>query len=90
LRTYKVPEAATFCTAFCSECGGVLPAAFNAIKIYLVPAGSVDTPLNVKPTVQIHTASKAPWAIINETIPQYPEMPPREQIFTLMFEKRES
>jgi hypothetical protein len=88
VKKYKVPDAKFYSTAFCGECGSVLPAAFDAAKIYLVPVGSIDTPLTAKPSVQIYVASKAPWAKLSDTIPQFPEMPPREQMFELMFEPR--
>jgi hypothetical protein len=90
LKTYKLPEAKFFNTCFCGNCGGVLPAFFEGAKIYLTPVGSIDTPLAAKPGVHIYVNNKAPWYAIHDTLPQFPDMPPREQMFALMFEPREA
>ncbi len=85
VRTFKVPEAQLFTTSFCATCGSLLPALFAGIKRYNVPLGSVDTPLNAKPQLHIYTQARAPWHTITDTLPQFDEMPPREQVKELMF-----
>jgi hypothetical protein len=85
LRTYKVPDAQLFTTTFCSRCGSLLPSLFEAIKRYNVPAGSLDRALLEKPRLHIHAQSRAPWHTITDTLPQFDEMPPRDQVKELMF-----
>jgi len=48
------------------------------LKITLVPAGTLDTALNIKPTARIFVGSKAPWLELFDDLPRYEEMPPRE------------
>ena len=83
--TYKVPEAQLFATSFCSRCGSLLPALFAGIKRYNVPLGSLDIALEAKPRLHIHAQSRAPWHTITDSLPQFDEMPPREQVKELMF-----
>jgi hypothetical protein len=85
LRTYKVADAQAFTTTFCVQCGSLLPSLFEPIRRYNVPTGSLDRPLAAKPSLHIHVASRAPWFEITDTLPQYADMPPRDQIKALMF-----
>lgn len=85
LTRYKVPEAQLFTTTFCSHCGSLLPSLFEAIKRYNVPLGSLDRPLDAKPRLHIHAQARAAWHTITDALPQFDEMPPRDQIKELMF-----
>jgi hypothetical protein len=85
LKTYKVPEAQLFATTFCMDCGSLMPSLFEGIKRYNVPIGSLDRPLETKPALHIHVASRASWFDITDSLPQFDEMPPRDQIKALMF-----
>ena len=78
-------DAQLFTTTFCATCGGLLPSLFEKIGRYNVPLGSLDTVLAAKPRLHIYAGSKAPWFDITDTLPQYDEMPPREQVRELMF-----
>jgi hypothetical protein len=49
VRTYKLPDASLFTTGFCTDCGSLMPSAFEALRRYIVPVGSIDTPLTIKP-----------------------------------------
>jgi len=90
VKTYRPPDAKFFTTCFCGRCGGLLPALFEVSKRYLVPAGSLDTPIATQPTVHLYVASKAPWFEICDAAPQFAEMPPRERLFELMFEPKQA
>jgi hypothetical protein len=46
--------------------------------VALVPAGTLDTAIHLKPTARIFVGSKAPWLELFDDIPRYEEMPPRE------------
>ena len=85
LASYKVPGAELFTTSFCSRCGSVLPALFAPIRRYNVPVGSLDRPLAAKPRLHIYAPSRAPWHTIHDSLPQFDEMPPRDQVKELMF-----
>ena len=63
---------------FCSRCGSPLLSRFAADPtIYGLPLGCLDTDPGVKPVMHIFVASKAPWFEITDTLPRYPEGPPR-------------
>nr|WP_253806342.1 GFA family protein [Hydrogenovibrio sp. JE_KL2] len=47
--------------SFCSNCGSALPNMQMSGKLLVVPAGSLDTHLSIKPNAHIFTASKATW-----------------------------
>lgn len=85
IRKYAVPEAKVFSTAFCERCGSLLPAPIEPISAYLVPVGSLDTALPIKPGVNIYMDSKAEWFDITDTLPQFPQMPPRERFREFFF-----
>ena len=85
VRSYKVPGAQLFTTSFCSDCGSSLPAAFEPIKRYIVPAGVLDTPLTLKPGINIWMSSKAPWSDVRDDLPRFEEMPPIDRVKELMF-----
>lgn len=85
LVTYKVPEAQLFTVTFCSQCGSLLPSLFAGIKRYNIPVGSLDRALPAKPRLHIYAQSRAPWHAITDALPQFAEMPPREQVKELMF-----
>lgn len=85
VRSYKLPDASLFTTGFCTDCGSLMPSAFETLRRYIVPAGSLDSPLAIKPGIHIYVGSKAAWFDITDTLPQFAAMPPREQIRELMF-----
>jgi len=61
VRRFELPDAKFFCTSWCDKCGSSLPWLSRNGKYYLVPAGAFDEDPGVKPTRNIHWASKAPW-----------------------------
>ncbi len=85
VRSYKVPDAQIFTTSFCTDCGSKLPAAFSPIKRYIVPAGALDTPLPLKPGINIHVSSKAAWFDIRDGLEQFDAMPPMDRVKEVMF-----
>ena len=85
VKTYRLPEAAMFATSFCDRCGSLLPARFEKINRYLVPVGSLDSALPVKPGVHIYVDDKLPWVEITDSLPQFAQMPPRERLADIFF-----
>lgn len=76
IREYKVPEARYFAVAFCAVCGGKVPRVSLERNLVVIPAGSVDTDLPVRPQAHIYVGSKAPWYEITDPLPQHPGPPP--------------
>lgn len=63
--------------AFCRHCGSGLPVLEDDGTHVTIPAGTLDTDPGVRPIVHIHTASKAPWYEIADSLPQFDEFPPQ-------------
>jgi hypothetical protein len=47
--------------AFCTECGSALPKSLMDGAFIVVPAGSLDTEVSLRPTAHIFVASRAKW-----------------------------
>ena len=47
--------------SFCIECGSALPGREAGGAFIAVPAGSLDTPVSIRPTAHICFASRAEW-----------------------------
>jgi hypothetical protein len=60
IKTYRVPDS-RHQRAFCLECGSALPNLHENGALLVVPAGSLDTPLDMRPTAHIFAASRADW-----------------------------
>lgn len=67
-------EGTRFTRSFCPACGSALPnvAAAGRLK---VPAGSLDTPVSLRPEAHIFTGSRANWDQHLEDVPSYDERP---------------
>lgn len=73
VRTYRVPQARhTKC--FCSACGSALPCV--SPKMLVVPAGSLDTPVDIRPDANIFMASRANWDHDLAGAREFAEFPP--------------
>jgi len=57
---YNLPET-RHGRSFCSICGSPVPTSLGDGKLVMVPAGSMDTPVTIKPTAHLFIASKADW-----------------------------
>lgn len=71
---YKMPEAKTKGTAFCRTCGSQVARHRDETHMQ-IPGGCLDDDPGVRPTVNIFTASKVPWASLDESLPSFAEMP---------------
>jgi hypothetical protein len=76
LSKYRVPEAKFFAHWFCKECGSTLPRHDEARGFAVVPMGSFDEDPGVRPERHIHVASKMPWDLITDDLPQFEAAPP--------------
>ena len=60
--------------AFCKKCGSRMPQTSDASPFTTIPAGSLDADPKVTPNVNIFTGSKAPWNIIDDSLPSSIDM----------------
>lgn len=74
LGRYKVPEAERFATCFCTNCGSALPRYDEQTGRAVIPAGSIDNQLDLKPEARIFWNSRAPWSC-KDDLPAFAEYP---------------
>jgi hypothetical protein len=74
--TYKPPDARYFTNFFCKTCGSPVPRVDEERHIAIVPMGTLDDDVGLRPQAHIFVDSKAPWFTISGDLPQYPEGPP--------------
>jgi hypothetical protein len=60
--------------SFCSICGSALPS-IQGGKLLIVPAGSLDSEISIRPNAHIFIASKASWDEGLENIPRVEGFP---------------
>jgi hypothetical protein len=77
--SYRLPLPRIYGTNFCEHCGSLVPMEVTAYNVVILPAGSVDTPLEPLPGAHIFVGSKARWETIGDDLPQFDELPPPEQ-----------
>ncbi|WP_332645982.1 GFA family protein [Lysinibacillus sp. 54212] len=61
--------------SFCTNCGSALPNIQMDGKLLVVPAGSIDSDINIKPQGHIYYANKANWDAELEKVPKFEELP---------------
>ncbi|WP_029914711.1 GFA family protein [Pelobacter seleniigenes] len=61
--------------SFCSTCGSALPSCQPEGQLLVVPAGSLDSELSIRPHAQLFVASKAQWEQELTDIPQFEKLP---------------
>lgn len=72
----KFASTATTQRCFCSECGSpIMSIKTETPDTYRLRIGTLDTPLEHKPSMHIFVAHKAEWDIICDDLPQYAERP---------------
>lgn len=74
VRTYRV-SGSRHERSFCAECGSALPGLQMDGALLVVPAGSLDDDIDVRPTAHICLASRAAWDEHLEDIPGFPALP---------------
>lgn len=72
--TYVLPGT-RHAKSFCGICGSALPNLQSNGKLLVVPAGSLDTPLELKPNAHLFCSSRASWDIELETIKKFNQLP---------------
>ncbi|MCM2394650.1 GFA family protein [Rhizobium sp. S95] len=60
IRTYRLPETRHE-KSFCVKCGSALPGVQMDGAVVVVPAGSIDSAIDIRPNAHICVASRADW-----------------------------
>jgi hypothetical protein len=60
IKTFNLP-ATKHIRSFCGQCGSAVPSLQMEGKLLVVPAGSLDTIIEISPTAHIFCESRAPW-----------------------------
>lgn len=72
----KFQSSATIQRCFCSECSSaIISIRAEMPDLYRLRIGTLDTPLEQKPTMHIFVADKAEWDEICDDLPQYAQRP---------------
>lgn len=77
VRSFKVPEAKRFTNVFCATCGSRVPRQMQGTDMVLIPAGSLDDDVPLRPEAHIFCDSRASWSRQAEPLPEYAEYPPQ-------------
>jgi hypothetical protein len=73
----KAESGNTLTRGFCPECGARLFGKTSGMAdLAMITAGSLDDPIQYKPSMDIFTASAQPWDHMNLALPKFPKMPP--------------
>lgn len=74
VKCYRVPGTRHE-KCFCRECGSALPRVQAELALVVVPAGSLDSPIDVRPDAHIFVASRAAWDTHLEDVPKVDGFP---------------
>ena len=61
---------------FCPHCGTTLFSRREKAGVMGVTSGSLDDPSAFAPQMHIFTASKQPWLVLDDNLPQFEDAPP--------------
>lgn len=71
---YILPET-RHARCFCAVCGSALPSVQMDGRLLVVPAGSLDTPVPLRPDAHVFVGSRAHWDDGLETVPSVKRYP---------------
>ncbi len=74
VKTFRVPSTRHE-KSFCSECGSAVPRIQMNGALVVVPAGSLDSAIEIQPDAHIFVASRAGWDRRLEDVPKIDELP---------------
>lgn len=72
---YEIEGAKYFATSFCKCCGSTLPWKVQGGRSVVIPVGTLDEPISMQPTQNIHWASKADWFQSDMDLPCFDQLP---------------
>ena len=68
---YDLPQARSFATCFCRECGSPLPHKTRSGSAVIVPAGSLDGDPGLRPQARIYWPSRAAWEELEDQLERF-------------------
>jgi hypothetical protein len=74
VRRFTLPST-VHSRSFCGTCGSALPLTQMDGKLLVVPAGSLNSELRIKPNAHLFAASRAGWDEALESIPSLDGLP---------------
>lgn len=74
VRTFQLPST-RHQRSFCGSCGSALPSLQLGGALLVVPAGSLDSVVDMRPNAHICFASRATWDRQLEDVPKVDELP---------------
>ena len=74
VRTFRLPGT-RHQRSFCGTCGSALPSAQMDGTLIVVPAGSLDGPVPLRPKARLCWASRADWDQALEDLPRLDDLP---------------
>lgn len=74
VQSYRLPDTRHE-RSFCRECGSALPGLQMEGALLVVPAGSLDTAIDIRPTAHICCAARAEWDADLDNIPRMDGLP---------------
>ncbi|WP_417272454.1 GFA family protein [Celeribacter halophilus] len=74
IKTFRLP-ASRHMKSFCADCGSALPISQPEVGLLVVPAGSLDSPIDIRPDVHICCSSRADWDNDLSSIPRIDGLP---------------
>lgn len=74
IQTFRLPETRHE-KSFCNQCGSAVPSVQAGGALLVVPAGSVDSEISIRPNAHICMASRADWDEDLDSIPKLDGLP---------------
>lgn len=74
VRTYNLPSTRHI-KSFCENCGSAVPNSQMDGKLLVVPAGSLDTDIEIRPNAHLFCSSRATWDKNLEDVEQLAKLP---------------
>lgn len=74
VKTFTLPNT-RHVKSFCSYCGSAAPSIQNEGRLIVVPAGSLDVPVEIRPNAHLFTASRANWDENLESLQSFKGLP---------------
>ena len=75
LKRFKVPDSERFTRQFCNICGSPVARFVKEINAVVIPAGSLDDAVPIKPQARIFWDSRADWSCDGDSLPRFSEYP---------------
>ncbi|MDY0191640.1 MAG: GFA family protein [Desulfuromonas sp.] len=78
VKTYILPNT-QHSKSFCINCGSALPTQAENMNSIVVPAGSLDSTLNIRPNAHLFVSSKASWEHNLDSIQSFEKLPVKNE-----------